>query len=327
MKSESSKELSSRPVFIQDDVIPYSAYQAIFYKLTKKTDRIFRSFKGGYTLNTTDIVNLDTMMAQAIVQYKVAGVHRSVVHSLKNGGSNTYNTMQLFRIADMNSRDMSGTVAYEIEFVVVLPGEIEEAKDIAQRYKITIVINRDEIDDQEENVPYFFRGFIGAPEIRFSLEYSDYIVAQALQTVVERWVGGLPKQLENKYIKHANKIEHKFRATFPSLMCSMPILGGAMNIYKHNYTINYSISLVMFCIFVSILFRASADILTDSIYKRVAFLGPRMFINFTLGDADHINSVKNKKKKLHNILSFIIVTVIFGTIISLFSSWVYTKIF
>lgn len=55
MPSESN-ELSSRPIHISDQEIPYNALQAIFYKITEKVDRIrnkYRNYSSNkrYSLN------------------------------------------------------------------------------------------------------------------------------------------------------------------------------------------------------------------------------------------------------------------------------------
>ncbi|GBR38706.1 hypothetical protein AA101099_1306 [Neoasaia chiangmaiensis NBRC 101099] len=323
----SSQDLSSRPVFINDELIPFGAYQAIFHKITKKVDRINRIFNGGYTLKPSDIVNLHAMMHQTIVQYKIVGSHEEVVHVQRRHGSRTFNSIQLFKIADMSSREQTSTISYEMEFLIILPAEIETVKDFAQRYKVSIVIDKDEVDERDDSVPFFLRGFIGTPAIKMSLEYSDYMVAQALSATINGWVNSLPKQIESGYVKFFRKIEGKFRSFSPVILKASPFIGASINVIHHKYGPSTLTSIVLFCFAISIISDAIIEMLIDLIYKNVSLLGPRMLIDFTLGDQDRINSIGLKKKRFISTASFLVVTVIVALIVNIFSSWVYPKIF
>lgn len=44
---------------ISEDYIPVDAYQAIYHKLTKKTESISRQYKENYTITFDDICNLN----------------------------------------------------------------------------------------------------------------------------------------------------------------------------------------------------------------------------------------------------------------------------
>ncbi|GAA09645.1 hypothetical protein ATPR_2649 [Acetobacter tropicalis NBRC 101654] len=213
--SDESTNIINNTVYINDEVIPFGAYQAIFHKLTKKVDRIRRIFNGGYTINPDDIINLHMCVMQSLQQYNIQGSQVEITHVEKKQGSRTFNSIDMFRCANITSREQTSSIAYSIDFLIVLPAQIEQSKDIAQRYKLTIIIDKDEVDDNDTSVPFFLRGYIGTPDIKMSLEYSDYMVAQALNSTVSGWINSLPKQKESKCLLNLKKIEGKVRGFLP----------------------------------------------------------------------------------------------------------------
>jgi len=267
------------------------------------------------------------MMHQAIAQYKIVGSHEEIVHVQRRHGSRTFNSVQLFKIADMSSREQTSTVSYEMEFLVILPAEIEIVEGVAQRYKVSIVIDRDEVDERDDSVPFFLRGFIGAPVIKMSLEYSDYMVAQALSATISGWINSLPKQIESGYVKFFRKIEGKFRTFSPVVLKSSPFVGASINVMHHKYEASTLTSIILFCFTISMLSDAVIEMLIDLIYKNISLLGPRMLIDFTLGDQDRIKLISSKKSRFISMVSFLVVTVMVALVVNIFSSWVYPKIF
>lgn len=120
---ENSNNISKNTVYISDEIIHFGAYQAIFHKITKKVDRIRRIFNGGYTVTRDDIINLKLCVQQSLQQYTAQGSQIEIVHVQKKQGSRTFNSTETFKIANMTSREQTSSIAYSIEFLILLPPE------------------------------------------------------------------------------------------------------------------------------------------------------------------------------------------------------------
>lgn len=320
-------ELSSRDIYISEEMIPIDAYQAIFYKITKKVDQLTNTYHGGYIIHPNDIINLDYYIQQMLKQYQVIGKNVEITHKLQKNSSKTFTDIQKFKIDNMSSRKITTIIAYQTEFMIKLPQEIEEAKNIIQRYKLSVMIPNHEIDENDMDAPSILRGFSMPPRIEVSLDFVDYAVAVAIQSTIEEWIDGLSKEKERKITHYVNKYEDKLETIILSMTMTMPFIGAIILIRYHNYNIASLFEISLFCIVSLIIFRFVTNATLQKISKYSTILRPRMKINFTLGDQDRINNMETKRKKVSNLMYFLFFGIFLNIFFNLLSSWLFTKIF
>lgn len=92
-------------IVISEQDIPFSAYQAIYHKLTKKVEKLSREFKEPYEIRFEDIKNLDQRLNQLLAQYQVKGAKCEISHATKNGFSRTHSSFEKFQLSDSSARE------------------------------------------------------------------------------------------------------------------------------------------------------------------------------------------------------------------------------
>ncbi|GGD59886.1 hypothetical protein GRI62_00500 [Erythrobacter arachoides] len=190
---------------IDGENIPFGAYQAIYHKITKKTERIHQAYDHAYEIRISDLKEVHQQIAQAIQQYNKVGVDCEISHSLFKGQSRNYSSFERFEISDCSTRCVSNALAYELNFLVILPGQIPEAEEIPQRYKVVIRVQNGLKGEEESAVPLFIRfsPFDGA--INATFEYADYAVMLALKSIIDKWVESLPVRKQSKIFKFISR--------------------------------------------------------------------------------------------------------------------------
>lgn len=88
-----------RGIVISDDNIPFTAYQAIYHKLTKRVEIIARFISEICEVHIHDIVNLDARLRQLLAQYQVKGCSVQCIVSIKDGYTNVYSSIEKFKKA------------------------------------------------------------------------------------------------------------------------------------------------------------------------------------------------------------------------------------
>lgn len=315
-----------RSIVISDTKIPFGAYQAIYHKLTKKVERIDKNFEGAYCVDKNDIINLNEKIAQAILQYMVSGSRCEITHVLKKDSSCTFSSVDKFNLFNFNKREITNSINYQFDFLIVIPTEIDGVDDIAQRYKINVNMSLNEIDNDDYNAPFFLRGFKGKSGIDLVLEYSDYAVAQALEGVVSGWVSSLPKKKVGPIVEFFLKKEKFMVIYLDKITKILPILVGSYILYTRNYNLSKSLSLVLFCIAFSFIGELVVDKLVSMLYRIFNRLNPRLEINITAGDRDRTDEIKSDQIKYSSIGSLIFMGIIIAILVNLLSSWVYDKL-
>ena len=136
------------------DEIPFGAYQAVYHKLTKRTETRRKTYADAYRISFGDINNLNSRLEQVIQQYAVKSKRCQVVHRLHEQGSTESSSFDQFRLRDQTTRCPTSLVSYEFDFLVILPAEVPEASEIAQRNNVKVII--DQPVEQDNNDPFGF---------------------------------------------------------------------------------------------------------------------------------------------------------------------------
>lgn len=231
-----------------------------------------------------------------------------------------------FTMTDMSSRKTTSGITYQTEFMIKLLSELEEAKDIIQRYKLSIIIENEEIDENDMDVPSIFRGLIIPPKIVMRLDYVDYIVAKTIQSTIESWVNSLAKEEENNLAKFVNKHEAKLQTIIPTIIMATPFIGAIILINNNIYNMTALFKISLLCIILLIIFKTITEVTIKKILHYSTILMPRMKIHLTLGDQDRIKTLKSKRKRLSNTIYCLFCGYLLTIFFNLLSSWIFTKI-
>lgn len=317
-----STDLSEQPILISDEVIPFDAYQAIFYKLTKKVNQIRKIYYGGYYIDRDHIINLDSFIQQFIKQYRVTARNTEITHQIKNFTTVTYADLELFKLDGMITTEITSFFVYEFNFLVKLPQGTSEVKDIAQRYKLSIAIAQSVINDDE--LSPLLENFLSRPKIIMILDYVDFNISLSLQSTIDKWILTLQKEKERKITQFIIKNKIRLINLISTITIASPFIGAILLIKNYNYDVKFLFEISFLCIISSIFFRLITGTIINKIISYSSDLNPQMKINLTKGDKNRIKEINNKEKKLKKFLYFLIFGIFFTIVINFISSWIYT---
>lgn len=115
------------------DDIPFGAYQAVYHKLTKKTERNRKFFSGAYSIGFGDLENLHRRLLQSIQQYQVKAQRCEVTHAIRGESTRYHSSFEKFKFLGETSSGCTQRLSYEFDFLVILPPEVQEATEIAAK--------------------------------------------------------------------------------------------------------------------------------------------------------------------------------------------------
>lgn len=312
---------------ISEKNIPFSAYQAIYHKITKRVEKLRKSYKEAYTISISDIQNLDQRLNQLISQYTIAGKRCEITHSTKDGDASIYSSVQKFTLANHSARECTSTLSYEFDFLITLPSTVSEARDIAQRYKLQLIFDQTFLDKDDARIPFFMRGFTSKSDLTLTLEYTDYAVAQAVEAVVTGWVGTLPKRQESSAMRLINSSEAMVRQFLDTIAQFTAMCSGAAYILNKNPVMNISIFVSLISIALGYLSYNFVSYAVDQFYNTSRKLNPCACVLITMGDKDRVSNNEKIVSKTRATLGFIASSIILALMINISSAWIYDRAF
>lgn len=299
---------------LADDQIPYQAYQAIYHKLTRKTERLNRSFAGCYDVDFASVQNLHSTLEQTIRQYGPKLKRSEISVSLKEDKVHRFSSFERFRAYGFTENVPTRRIVYELNFVIILPPEIPAAQEIKQAYKIGVMIDQDfyEESDSEPDREIAFRMF-GDRNIELFIEYVDHSVAAAIEANVASWVGTLVKKPNSPLLRWFLCREFEISYNLPRLaIASIFLVLAAVGV--SDFLSSKGISsipeqaLAMGALFLvlQVLLKISTKIFHDSLHA----LRQRTFVNLTVGDGGRITDYARRRGRAKAMMGFAITSVL-----------------
>lgn len=313
-------------IAIPEDSVPYSAYQAIYHKLTKKTEKIIREYDDPYIINVDSISQLEYRISQLLKQYSVKGHRCEITHSHKDSYSHTYSSLSKFKMMNFGVPDCTQSLAYEFDFLIVLPSEMDLGGEIAQRYKISLIASQ-EYTVNDIRLPSFLRdvGHVGGIELK--IEYSDYAVAQAIESCVTGWISSLKKIDSSPISRYILKYESFFAKYSPVTVQIIPLVAGAWYIAKSQISPSLSVSIALFCVALGAISYYVAMNGGKSIFSLLRRFVPSCTLEITEGDRIKKTELQKSRKRAVKIIIFILAGIIMTSAVNIFSALVYQMIF
>ena len=318
----------SGPIVIGSDSIPFGAYQAIYHKLTKKVEKNSKHYSGAYTISFNDIENLHHRISQLLTQYNVKLNNCEISHVFKDDQHREHSSFEKFKFSDCTIRSCTKRVNYQYDFLILLPSQISGMDEIAQRYKLHILLDQEFIESDDLSVPYFIRGIVFGKNINVNIEYTDYAVYQSLISVIDGWISTLPKKDPSSLTKFLLKRESFFRNFSDIIVRFLGLIAGVVAFFNIDEISNpKSSSLILFFIAIAFTSYGIIGFLIDGFYKSISKINPATFILITDGDKDRMNDVISKRKKITSVIIFILSAFILTVAINIFSNYIYDYIF
>lgn len=312
-----------RALIISADNVPFTAYQAIYHKLTRKVEVLSRTYKDPYQISATDIQNLCYRFKQIMAQYAVKGDRLQITHAVKDGFTTSYSSLEKLGKADLSVRECTSSFDLELDFLIVLPAEIPEAENIAQRYKVNLNFQRSFESERDIFTPYYMDLYRSRSSFFMRIEYSDYAVAQTLNATISTWLNGIPKGVVGPKTKFALDHEEFFSRHFPALVASVaPISTPIYLQYRQPDVIASLVLITISLVLASLTSGLSAQVVENG-YNTIRRVGPDVEFLLTLGDNDRLKKNSKRSDKIRNYTSFAFTAVFVSLLVNLLSSWLY----
>jgi hypothetical protein len=317
---------SSGSITISDSDMPFSAYQAIYHKLTKRVERINRKYDDPVLIYAEDIKNLNDRICQLLAPHNISGSRCEISHATQDGSSWVYSSVEKFIMMNNTAREFSSSLSYEFDFLIVLPSRVDEARDVAQRYKLRLLFEQTVFEKDDARVPFFLRGFTAKSDLTMSLQYTDYAIAQAIEAVVHGWIRSLKKQKKSGILKVLERTEGAIRTFVPAVVQLAPLVSGAAFVSQHKSDASSGISIALFSIGLCYISYVFCMYIIEKFYNLSRKLQPCASVFLTIGDRDRYEDNKNLLKNTANAMSFIAIGVLLSFIINISSSWIYDAV-
>lgn len=318
-------ESGGAKLVISGEDIPFGAYQAIYHSLTKKVEKRTKTYREAYTISFADIQNLHQRLVQVTKQFNIKSSRCQVTHQLKDDTSREHSSFERFRLSDCSIRSCTAKINYEFDFLVVLPPEVPEAAEIAQRYRVNVLIDQDFVETDNLDMPYFMRGVVFGRNIQASIEFSDYSVSQTLAATVDGWTDSLPKRTLPGFSRFLLKLEKPVRQYADTIVRSATLLAGALAAYRAS-SWRDGIYIVLVSIALAFLMFSIVDGLVGKFFDGLTSVKPMTFILITEGDRDRQREIQASYRRTKAVLSFIALGVVVSMLIGVFSNFIYDGI-
>ena len=289
---------------IQGDDIPFGAYQAIYHKLTKKVEKRHKTYNEAYTIDFNDILSLHERLCQVVKQYQVKSERCNVTQSFVDATSSEHSSFERFRMADMSSTSATKLINYEFDFLVVLPPEVPEATEIAQRYVINVRMDQD-FYEKPEAIPFLFKQMIVVGQnLSLSIEYADYAVSETLLATIDGWERGLRSTKTKLALSWILKREDSIRKYIPHAASSIPIFLSIGQL-RHATTIASASTVLAIAIGLGILGSPLTSLGLNKLFQESAYYRAWTYLLLTIGDSRRHADLAKKKGSgiLHIILA------------------------
>lgn len=322
--NDRSIEIANARFVIDGENIPFGAYQALYHKVTKKTEKISQGYEKAYEIRMADLSELNQRLEQGLQQYRVAGKNCEVSHSLLDSQSRLYSSFQKFDLSDCSTRAITKAIVYELNFLIVRPAEIPEAEDVPQRYKISLRIENSIPREENDEIPYFIRLISGDYSVNLVVEYADYAVALAIKSIVDKWIESLPSKEGARGIRFLSRNRVFISGYVSGFIKAIPFAVATI-FFVQNPDIETQVlfSILSLALFLSYLSSTLIGMLSVRMENSIDGLHPKTLLIVTKGDQDNYKIQSNKTYKYVKFFSLgagAIVTIL----LNVFSSAIYS---
>jgi len=236
-----------------------------------------------------------------------------------------HSSFEKFKLSDLSTRSCTSSLNFEFDFLIVLPPEVPEASEIAQRFTVNLLLDQDYIENNNYDAPVFMRGFFYRRNIMLRIEFSDYSVSQTLQATVDSWVDSLELRPTNSASRILFQIEKPAKLYLAQMVKAITLIAAAWSA-RSVTDIKSGVILVILSICASQLLATLSDGMVDRFYKELDNVKPMTYLILTEGDKAKRNNEQIRIRKATALIYFLAVGVFGSILIGIFSNFVYESL-
>jgi hypothetical protein len=165
--------------------LPPAIFQAVYHAATGKTERLAKTYRVNKIVSRENIVNLAHKFNQFTDQYNCVGKNVEITLRHEDKETNKFSSIFTFERYDTTGSSRISDVEISFNFCIQLPNQNKY-----QNYKIDVNIQSTGFSNQKEQRNYII-SYYGIPPIFIDIEYVDFVVSKALQSVIDGWVSSL----------------------------------------------------------------------------------------------------------------------------------------
>jgi len=171
------------------------------------------------------------------------------------------------------------------------------------------------------------RGFLQFGKIYLSIDYTDFSVAQHLESIVNTWRKNLPEKKVGKFYKLVMRNEGQLGEIVPVLASMSALVSAAWYVSNSGDLGVQQIAIVAFAIALSYGLRCFVSIANEFAFSTLKQFIPGPTIILTRGDKEKVDDISKRMSKAKKILAFITLEIAAAFSVGVLSAWAYDKFF
>lgn len=303
---------------IPDGRVPLAAYQAIYHRITQNTEHLSSQKFGSFKIGHAEIENLHRQIEQTIQQYRVEAKSESVSFTFSDGDFESYSSFERYKIVNLLLRNgKTENISYSFDFLVILPVEIEDVPEIAQRYRMTIAISVPNKNEEEQAIHYPYEEKYLSGVMSVNIEYADRAVASNLQNLVNNWSDGLENTEKGgmDWIFNLSRTVAKHSSVGLVMSCILGAIIFDPSGYSNIFTpIRYLLSVMLLCF----LFGVIGEKFDSFTRNKIRKISNKISFDFTAGDKREQEARIRKRSKAKSALIFALTGVVISAVVGIF---------
>lgn len=170
--------------------ISFQVMQSIYNEITGKTEELGKLIRSRYKADFNDLNQLDRKIEQFLEQYNIISQNESITVFYSGDGKEVFSSFDRFKAYDSSKTTPVAYIQLEYNFLIKMP-----KAEKPQSFKLEINLGSPATHMmkwyEDDVLDYINEREIAIAEIKIS--YVDFVVAQTLMTVIEKWIESLKK--------------------------------------------------------------------------------------------------------------------------------------
>lgn len=299
----------------QGDGFPVSlkVYQDIYHQITGQTEEIRKRYKDSIKIETEDISQLHTKIAQVLDVHNVVAGSEIFSIFFEKDRKETFTSHEKFKSFCCNSSSAINNIIIRFE-ASIIPAKLKKP----QQYAITIRLSNriSQLKEMKEEAPPFMQGQLAAMMVsetaEIKVEYADYVIARGFIEAFDEWIDGCPKHRTNKTLKKVQNNSHFIPSLGKLILSSMFLVFSYLSIdgiYGVEQNLNIATKFLVVCAVSLLVILYISNIVFRLIENSIDSYVEPSWIKISNGDKLAIDEYNqnNKNNILHAFYSSIIV--------------------
>ncbi|WP_133030658.1 hypothetical protein [Sphingomonas sp. PP-CE-1G-424] len=306
------------------EMVPVEAFQAIYHKLTERTESLQKRYSEIVVLTPQAVEDLHHHFTQSVSQYNVKASTSGVTMSLENGENHSISSVEKSSTINWASfAAKTQVIRIEYDFLIILPMTRAEVGDIGQRFKFILAflpVRHEFSYEQEAGIifgPFSSSRRKSMISAALSIEYSDFAVARTLQLIADEWIGRITKADDDTSSLKACGRVSKYAGYLIPVMMIAALLGGIYFEIPNYHNLITPMRYLLVVVALAVVAAIGGGLISEKISDTCRLLAPASRLDFTKGDRDAHADLIKRRKAARGSLTFVSGAVIVAFIVGL----------